>query len=320
MRRHMQRAFGGRFALCLLLSSGCSVDPIGILYDEVEGPYVQRIGPYTRITFNPGPDWFPAWSSDGARIVYTAWGFEGETQEQMTVNVIPSQGGVSLRISPVFSRIDYNFYPFWSEGDSGVGYVSFRGLNFSSPLAPSLTIVDPSGLADFTEHLIGFVSPLGLALSPDGGSLVYSDFSQGEAFPSGSSTALWKVEFPPSGLPSRIEGSEGARGFAWSPDSDSLVMERDESLFVIPVEGGTARFLAEGGSPAWSPDGSKIACSIEGNIFIYGLEDGGLIQVTTDGGEDPSWSPDGERIAFSWARDGNPDIYVVRLADITGAT
>jgi Tol biopolymer transport system component len=54
-------------------------------------------------------------------------------------------------------------------------------------------------------------------------------------------------------------------------------------------------------------------------MFIYRLNDGGRIQITTEGGGDPSWSPDGNKIAFSWARDGNSDIYVVELSDIIGS-
>jgi Tol biopolymer transport system component len=76
--------------------------------------------------------------------------------------------------------------------------------------------------------------------------------------------------------------------------------------------------LAQGTSPAWSPDGAKIACAIDANVFIYELNDGVNAQVTWDGGEEPAWSPDGEKLAFSWARNGNYDIYVVELSDLGG--
>jgi Tol biopolymer transport system component len=319
----------------LLLVSGCSLDPITSLYDESTGPFTERVGPYTRLTFNPGPDWYPSWSSDGTRIAYAARGFEARTQGHMTVNVIPWQGGISQRVSPIFSRIDYNLFPFWMEGDAKIGYISFQGLDFTAPLEPAFTVVDVADREDFTETRLDFHSPLAVSLSPDGSSLVYCDFIELQFFPGEQEprsdedipirresmpgpTYLWIVDYPVSGQPRKMPGTEGARGFSWSPDSDSLVFAKDESLYIIAAEGGAARMLAQGTSPAWSPDGAKIACAIDANVFIYELNDGVNAQVTWDGGEEPAWSPDGEKLAFSWARNGNYDIYVVELSDLGG--
>jgi dipeptidyl aminopeptidase/acylaminoacyl peptidase len=56
--------------------------------------------------------------------------------------------------------------------------------------------------------------------------------------------------------------------------------------------------------PRWNPDGDKIllTASKDGvsQLFLYGLKDNVVKQLTSDGGNKdlPSWSPDGTRIAF----------------------
>lgn len=321
--------------MCLLFTLtvlGCSLDPIGALYQENPGPYTEQVGPYLRLTFNPGPDWFPSWSGDGSRIVYSAWGFEQKTQGQMTVNVIPASGGTSTRISPVFARTDFNFYPCWLDADNTIAYVSFRGLNFTSPLEPSITIVDVNDIRDFTENLIGMNSPLDISFSADGGMVAYSDYLTTIVYTddstidtddssvlnwrtrtSSSLTAIWIATVPLTGVAVRLEGTEGADDLSWSPDSQTLAFSKNGDVYTVPRTGGSPERLFEGTSPAWSPDGTRMAVVIDGDIFVYRISDGERTQITMEGGLDPAWSPDGEKIAFSWSRDENFDIYIVDL-------
>lgn len=114
----MRKQFIFTIMTTFLFIEGCSFDPIGELFQSPAGPpYTEQVGPYLRITYNPGPDWYPCWSNDGSQIVYSARGFEPLTQGQVMVNVIPSSGGISRRVSPFWSRIDYNFYPCWIDGE-----------------------------------------------------------------------------------------------------------------------------------------------------------------------------------------------------------
>jgi TolB protein len=122
---------------------------------------------------------------------------------------------------------------------------------------------------------------------------------------------------------------------ALSPDGSRLAFTRDErsdhALCVVDIDGNNLRRLSASSigvaEPTWSPDGEKIAY-IRGYDTTYG----GLANMTAcgpeiyvidvfsakevnltqgAGGVDPTWSPDGTRIAFSSARDGNYEIYVM---------
>jgi Tol biopolymer transport system component len=314
---------------------GCSLDPIGELFLSESGPFTEQIGPYLRITFAPGVDRYPSWSSNGDRIVYSASGFEEITQGHRTVNIIPSMGGASRRVSPVWARVDYNYFPCWINGDTQIIFISFGGISFSTPLEPEIMIVNPDDIRDYTSTRLGMNSPLYFSVSPDESAIAYSDYLTSIGYTNGfrdsggdgyffqsdtllsSLTAIWYAELPLTGEPSKIDGTMGATRFSWSPDSNMLAFTRDGYIYTIPALGGSPERQFEGKAPVWSPEGSRIACVIDGNIFIYSYGNGESLQITTEGGNDPAWSPDGGKLAFTWNRNGNFDIYVVDITDVT---
>lgn len=111
---------------------------------------------------------------------------------------------------------------------------------------------------------------------------------------------------------------------ALSPDGRMLAMDLQGLLWVVPVEGGTARrltgYLHDIARPHWSPDGTRIV--------FQSYRDGGfqLWSVTSDGrdlrqlthGEfdcrEPAWSPDGREIAFASDRSGRYAVYALDIA------
>jgi len=75
-------------------------------------------------------------------------------------------------------------------------------------------------------------------------------------------------------------------------------------------------------SPSWAPDGVRIAyVSFENRqrsaIYIQDREKGSRTKVISEAGINgaPSWSPDGQRLAVTLSYEGNPDIYILNIAD-----
>lgn len=106
---------------------------------------------------------------------------------------------------------------------------------------------------------------------------------------------------------------------AWSPDGQSLAFSYQGRLWIVPVEGGSARQLSAGpgyhSQPSWSPDGRYVAytADVDRNLDLYILdrETDETRRVTDHPHIDvrPRWSPDGSQIVFTTARDGTFDIW-----------
>jgi Tol biopolymer transport system component len=105
---------------------------------------------------------------------------------------------------------------------------------------------------------------------------------------------------------------------SWSPDSRSLVFERqplqeqerDGSIWTIGANGTHPHRIATGRSPVWSPDGSRIAFGQGRNLETVRPDGSDPFFVITPGTplEGISWSPDSARLAF--ATSGGPRLWV----------
>ena len=107
-----------------------------------------------------------------------------------------------------------------------------------------------------------------------------------------------------------------------SPDHKTIIMDLQETLWSLPIAGGTAKRLTdpflEPARPDWSPKGDLVAFqSFKGGTFHIWLmkPDGTGVRQLTEGhadDRDPRFSPDGKRVAFSSDRafKGNYDIWV----------
>ena len=110
-----------------------------------------------------------------------------------------------------------------------------------------------------------------------------------------------------------------------SPDRKTIIMDLQETLWLLPIAGGTAKRLTdpflEPARPDWSPKGDLVAFqSFKGGTFHIWLmkPDGTGIRQLTDGhGDDrePRFSPDGKKVAFSSDR-GFKFNYDIWVADV----
>ena len=114
----------------------------------------------------------------------------------------------------------------------------------------------------------------------------------------------------------------------WSPDGERIA-------YVSPEADGTPRvywvrftdllpnrLIFESNSevdPAWSPNGSWIAFAaldlngVSEGLFLRNPDGVNRLQLSASPDRTPMWSPDGKKLAFTSTRDGDEEIYVLRV-------
>ena len=127
----------------------------------------------------------------------------------------------------------------------------------------------------------------------------------------------------------------GERG-VFSTQIVYVTLKRDEQklpyhLSVADVDGANPRVMFKSKepifSPSWSPDGKKMAyVTYEGVLkhkkmvmYVQEISTGKRKIVSSEPGLNaaPSWSPDGTHLALTLSKDGNSEIYILKLDDNT---
>ena len=110
-----------------------------------------------------------------------------------------------------------------------------------------------------------------------------------------------------------------------SPNGKKIVFSSNRSgyyeIFTMNVDGTNQKRLPKydpvaGVSPTFSPDGKKVAFVYDNEIFVINADGSNLTRLTFGAHVDksPAFSPDGTKIAFVSNRDGNYEIYTMKVS------
>ncbi|MDQ3587105.1 MAG: hypothetical protein M3375_01950 [Actinomycetota bacterium] len=235
----------------------------------------------TRLTFNTGPspdlpllDFWPSWSSDGRKIVYTS--FRGFPPNGDIFIMNPNGTGQTRVTTNPAGDLDPAFFP---NGRKLVFVREVPGPNFDDPPAAQdiYTInTDGTGATNLTPGPEHETEP---AVSPDG----------------------TKIAF---------EREVGGSGNHESGNHEIFTMNADGSGVTRLTNSPTGREQ----HPSFSPDGTKIVFddnfhadpSVPGFIYRMNLDGTGVTRLTpnrTDRHGLASYSPDGTKISFTASED-----------------
>ena len=111
----------------------------------------------------------------------------------------------------------------------------------------------------------------------------------------------------------RVRRLGAARYPSWSPDGNSIVLERDTGVWVVPLAGGRSRRIGigpttgfGGSCPTWSPAGKRIALLTSASLSVVRPDGRGRKELASAAlctlhlfPSPPAWSHDGRRIYFA---------------------
>ncbi len=118
----------------------------------------------------------------------------------------------------------------------------------------------------------------------------------------------------------------------WSPDGKNLAyvtyIKNRMAVYTITLATGERHLIANfpgiNSAPAFSPDGRSLAVALslgkstQTNLYLYSLLSHQLKPLTHLGtNTSPSFSPDGKTLIFNSDRSGNPQLYLLKLDDLS---
>ncbi len=226
----------------------------------------------TRITYDGGGNFDPAWSPDGSKIAFESGG---------QIHMVNADGTGRRRLT---SNPGSSLDPSWAPDGSKIAFTS--------------------GILDARHIYVMNADGTGqMDLMPNGGDAHFPDWS-----PDGSkiaySNGAYEIRVMNADGTGRIYlTGKDARHPAWSPDGSKIVFDRGQlggyGIYVMNAD-GTGETRLTGGAwrdqwPAWSPDGSKIAFATDRNgeweIYVMNADGSGETRLGKAAGGDlyPDW-------------------------------
>lgn len=280
-------------------------------------------GSAARITTDARYEVFPAWTPDGARVVYVRLDDRWLDHDVLEVS---AAGGTPR---PIVS--DTDFFDYQAGGTFGYPLVSPDG-------ATLLFRSQRSGWINYWAVPMQGGTPRPLAAeaanqggarwSPDGKSVLYLSLTNG--------SQDLRVVALTGGTPRVVAKPDGMGLVAnaeWSPDGSRIAYTRESpvapaDLFVIPAAGGAPKQLTRSASPAWianglirpkkiqypSPDGFTTNAYLYEPILRAGAKAPGILLI--HGGPTAQWSDNYQAEAQFLAMRG----YAVLLPNIRGSS
>ena len=219
-----------------------------------------------------------------------------------------ADGTVSRRLTQTQAT---DFYPSLSPDGRQIVFSSRREGNFD-------IYVQDLETAEVRRLTSGLGSNFGPEFSPDGTQIVFASSRDNVGH-------IWVMNA--DGSEPRQLTTEGSNiDPTWSPDGQEILFASlrggTTELYLMGADGSAVRPVTQGlnvgGRSDWSPTQRLVTfyAGDAGGRHIYTLDlDTQVLRQLTEGGDNrgPSFSPDGEWIAFAGFRDGDNEIYAVRV-------
>ncbi|MDX6269864.1 MAG: hypothetical protein QOD28_1087 [Acidobacteriota bacterium] len=247
-----------------------------------------------QLTDTSGIDALPAWSPDGARLVFTRAFLNVQTGSfTQSIYVVKSDGTNLFKFDNNAGELDY--FPAWSPGGAEIAFLRFPADG--AGLA-NLYAVRPDGTGRrnlTTGNTTLYGAP---RWSPDGGRLSFvAEHSEG--------AGLYVVKADGTGRTTVFAGSNSVDNVSWSPDGTKLSFlnpygEVYLAFHTVNADGTGLQHIGGdfeyNSNPDWSPDSQRLAFATQRNGSGIDLvnADGTQRVALTDGqfsDQLPKWQP-----------------------------